>query len=198
LGTSDLPSISADKVVEAEPTPVREAPTTVETPIWDDEPPQQNPLVQDIISQKSEDGWVDVSVPLEPHSKTDTAPVSVPEKSTTEIAPVIPSTPPASHIESSAQDSHVDLIQHPIQNINPPPGLASPSTSTITSNKPPISSGVRPSIGVHRPSSRYKTDKAVNLPPQTQAASLAFGYGKPLAVQFGSLDITIDEPETQM
>lgn len=171
------------------PEPVPEEPTTVEAPIWDDEPASQ-PLVPQLAPDSNADGWVDAN-PTSTKSEDSWTDLGNQQKPEPPSASQIPEPVPQEQQASAAPQ-----IQHPTpEAFSPPPGLANPALSSPVPPKSSTPSNSRPAYGVHRPGSRYKSDQAVILPSQAPTAAAGFSMSKSIPLQFGSLNISGDDAE---
>jgi hypothetical protein len=196
-----------DAIPEA-PEPTREEPTTVEAPTWDDEPAVTQPPATQPVPEESRtaDGWVDANPTSAKSERTESwtdlgdseqrSDLAL-RKNTTEPAPSTESVAPAQQQQQESQLQAPQVQQLNPSSFSPPPGLANPALSASPApQKPTTPSNSRPAFGVHRPSSRFKTDQAVIIPPSSQGAVAGFAISKTLPLQFGSLDLSGDNNET--
>lgn len=164
-------------VVEPEPAAelqesTWEEPTTVEAPVWDEEPPQ--------TKQEAEaDSWPPST---EAHA----------EPQTTAAPTTSDSEPQASEASATVSEPVTEVA---IVDVKPAqPAAATPVLSTqVASPSPKLTN--RPAVASHRSSARYKvTDQPVTLP-------LSFGSGiEKVGMQFGSLSLadgSSTSPSTQ-
>jgi len=196
------PSAPQENIPET-PEPTREEPTTVEAPTWDDEPaPTQPPPASQATPEKSTDGWVDAnpsSAKSDVDSWTDLGSIQKSESWKQPTEPPATTTQPQEPAPPSQQETVVTpQIQQPTPDtFSPPPGLANPALSSPQPPKPSTPSNSRPAFGIHRSSARFKTDQAVIMPSQSPSSVGGYAIAKTLPLQFGSLDLSGDDNESQ-
>lgn len=181
-----------DHLIEMQPKQqfAREEPTTVETPSWDDEP-VVNPVV---LPTSAQEPFHNESAPSNHEGQELSSP---PLAQVAETSPVvdIPARQPSP--PKPVEPEKVEEVEPPRMEaaLAPPPGLASPPLAASPSrSKTSTPTNARPAVGIHRTSSRFKSDQAVIMPNQVSNAN--FGT---LPLQFGSLNISeeSEQPSTE-